>query len=66
MKLFLPHSLHKYCAAVQATSRKQHFNTPTLNGGEGEWVWIVLFSEVNPFKDSVSTILSPIVAAGVK
>ena len=47
-------------------SRKEHFNTPTLNGGEGEWVWIVLFSGVTLFKDSVLTILFMIVATGVK
>ena len=34
--IFIPNSPHKYCAAVQAMSRKQHFNTPTLNAGEGD------------------------------
>ena len=41
---------------------------PNFEGrGEG-WVWILLISEaINPaFKDSVSTIWSPIVARGVK
>ena len=36
-------------------------NTPTLNRRDGGGVQIVLFSEVIPFEDNVSTILSSIV-----
>ena len=49
----------QYFAAVQATCRKQQ-TPPTLYGGAEEEVWIVLFYEVAPFEDNVSTILSPI------
>ena len=36
-------------------------NTPTLNSGDRERVWILMFSEVTPFEYIVSTILLPIV-----
>ena len=46
----------------RASYLKKTTNTSTLNGRERGGVWIVLFSEVTPLGDSVSTILSPIVA----
>ena len=51
------------CADVWATYRKQT-NTPTLNGGDRGGVRILLFPEGTLFEYNVSTILSPIVAAG--
>ena len=41
-------------------SAQKTTNTPTLNGGDRGGVWIVLFSDVTPFKDNVLTILSPV------
>ena len=51
------------CAADRTTFFKQETtNTQTLINGEGEGMWILLFSEVTLFEYlSVSTILSPIV-----
>ena len=46
-----------------ACTRNLVTRPPTLNGsgGEGRWVWILLFSEVTLFEYNVSTILLPIV-----
>ena len=58
VKLSFPILSKQYqCRAAVPTTK-----TPTLNGVEEEGVWIVLFSEVTPFKDNFSAILWPIVA----
>ena len=58
---FPPHPLHAmlyhFSDYLQETA-----NTLTFNRVDGGGVWIVLFSEVTPFGDSVSKILPAIVA----
>ena len=59
IKLSLPHRLHAMlCCCLNYL--KKTTSTPTLNGGRGG-LWIVLFSEVTPFKDNVLIILSRVV-----
>ena len=58
---FLPHPLRAMLCPCSSYLQKIT-NTPTLNGGDRGGVRILLFSEVTLFKNSVSTILSPIVA----
>ena len=57
---FLPHPLRTMLGPCSSYLQKTT-NTPTLNGGDGGGVRILLFSEVALFMYNVSTILSPIV-----
>ena len=57
---FLPHPLRAMLCPCSSYQQKTT-NTPTLNGGDGGGVRILLLSEVTLFKYNVSTLLSPIV-----